>query len=263
MSPETLNIRQREILGLAGHRGFVSVDILATRFGVTTQTIRRDINQLCDGGMMQRFHGGASIASSVENLAYDTRQIIEAEAKRAIAAEVARHLPEHASLFINIGTTTEGVAEALAGHAGLRVITNNLNVANMLGGNPDFEVIIAGGAVRPRDKAVTGEATIDFINQFHVDFAIIGISGIDADGSLLDFDYAEVRVAQAIMANARKTFLCADHSKFGRTAMVRLGHVREIDALFTDRAPPAALMAVLREAGTDVHLPRGEERANV
>src|SRR3546814_13540180 len=95
-------------------------------------------------------------------------------------------LPDNASLFINIGTTTEQVANALVDHKGLRVITNNLNVANILGGKPDFEVIVAGGVVRSRDRGIVGEASIDTIQQFKVDFGIIGISGIDDDGTLLD-----------------------------------------------------------------------------
>ena len=114
------------------------------------------------------------------------------EEKRRIAALVAEHVPDHASVFITIGTTTEEVARALADRAGMRIITNNLNVAWMLRGRENCEVIIAGGVVRQRDGGITSEATIDFIRQFKVDFSIVGISGIDEDGSLLDFDYHEV-----------------------------------------------------------------------
>lgn len=167
---------------------------------------------------------------------------------------VARHIPDQASLFINLGTTTESVAHALLRHRGLRVITNNLHVAAQLSLNPEFEVIIAGGVVRNRDQGVTGEATIDFIRQFKVDFGIIGISGIDPDGTLRDYDYREVRVAEAIIQHSRRVFLAADHSKFGRNALVRLGHLSGVDALFTDRPPPAELEPVLHESGVAVHI---------
>jgi DeoR family glycerol-3-phosphate regulon repressor len=129
-----------------------------------------------------------------------------------------------------------------------------LNVAQILSGNPAFEVIIAGGAVRNRDGGIIGEATIDFINQFKVDFGVIGISGIDTDGTLLDFDYREVRVAQAIIANAREVVLVADHTKFGRSAMVRLGHLSQIDVLITDRRPLAAMAETLRAAEVEVEV---------
>lgn len=240
--------RHRRIQKLVQANGFVTIDYLAREFGVTPQTIRRDINVLSREGLIQRFHGGAGLASSTENVAYTERKIICFEEKRRIAQTVARQIPDHASLFINIGTTTEAVAQALVHHKRLTVITNNLNVANILASNENFEVIVAGGLLRHRDGGLIGQATIDFIRQFRVDYGIIGISGIDLDGALLDFDYREVRAARAIMDNARKVFLVADHTKFGRNAMVRLGNIEEIDTLFTDRPPPAPLVEVMARA---------------
>ena len=249
-----LNPRQERIIDLVRERGFVAIEALAEHFEVTPQTIRRDINQLCERGLMRRYHGGAGLPSSVENLAYQTRQVLNRGEKARIAKVVAAEVPDNASLFINIGTTTEEVAKALIDHHGLRVITNNLNVANMLAEKPDFEVIVAGGLVRSRDRGIVGEATLDTIRQFKVDIGIIGISGIDDDGSLLDFDYREVRVSQAIIVNSRRVFLATDHTKFGRNALVRLGHVREIDALFTDRRPSESMQQILKESEVDLHI---------
>ena len=250
--------RQKEILDLASRQGFVSIEALAQHFQVTPQTIRRDINQLCDQAQLQRFHGGAGLPSSVANLSYTTRQVLGRPEKERIAREVASQIPDQASLFINIGTTTEEVARALLDHAGLRVITNNLNVAGILSGNPNFEVIVAGGVVRSRDRGIVGEATIELIRQFRVDVGIIGISGIDSDGTLLDYDYREVQVAKTIIEQSRAVFLAADHTKFGRRPMVRLGHLEDIDALFTDRPPPAAMLPVLKAAKVAVHVARDE-----
>lgn len=244
--------RQAQILDLVRRRGFVVIEELARRFDVTTQTIRRDVNELCERALLRRYHGGAGLPSSVENLAYDTRQILCHREKRQIARLLATQVPNHASLFINIGTTTEEVARALLDHSGLRVITNNLNVAAILSGQADFEVIVTGGLVRSRDRGITGPAAVDTIRQFRTDFGIIGISGIDHGGALLDFDYAEVRVAQAILENAGTAFLAADHTKFGRSAMVRLGSVDQIGALFTDAAPPEPLATRLAAAGVAV-----------
>jgi len=249
-----LNQRQQLILKLVQRRGFVSIEELADNFKVTPQTIRRDINELCEQGLLRRYHGGAGLPSSVENIAYPTRQVLHLEEKRRIAQLVVRHIPDQASLFINIGTTTEEVARALRDHTSMRIITNNLNVAALLCDNPTFEVIVASGVVRPRDRGITGEATIDFIQQFKVDFGIIGVSGIDGDGTLLDFDYREVRVSQAIMACSRKVLLVADHSKFGRNALVRLGHISQIDMLFTDQPPSEAMSKLLVKAKTAVYV---------
>ena len=252
--------RQDHILDLVRRHGFVSIEALAQQLAVTPQTIRRDINELCEDARLQRYHGGAGLPSSVENLSYSTRQVLCLEEKKRIAREVAGHIPDHASLFINIGTTTEEVAKALMGHTDLRIITNNLNVAGIMSGRGDFEVIVAGGVVRSRDRGIVGEATIDLIRQFKVDFGIIGISGIDAEGELLDFDYREVRVAQAIIAHSRQVFLAADHSKFGRSAMVRLGDLTQVDKLFTDRPPPASMRDMLAAAGLVVCI--AEQRAS-
>lgn len=248
-SESKLSARHRQILELAKQQGFMATEELARVFDVTTQTIRRDINMLCDAGLMRRFHGGAGAFSSVENVDYSSRQVLKHEAKIRIAQSVVAQIPDNASLFINIGTTTEEVAKALGNRHNLRIITNNLNVAAMLCDNEDFEVIVAGGVVR-NDRGIIGESTIDFIRQFKVDYGIIGISGIDSDGTLLDFDYREVRVAQAIIENSRQVFLVTDHTKFSVTPMVKLGTLADVDALFTDEPPPKEILDVLAETKT-------------
>lgn len=237
--------RHAQIVELVTERGFVTIEDLAQHFQVTPQTIRRDINFLDQENRLRRYHGGAGIAPSTSNRAYSDRQIQHLEEKQKIAQAIARRIPNHASLFINIGTTTETVAKALLKHEGLTVITNNLHVASLLAGKEDFNLIIAGGQVRSKDGGIIGEATVDFVRQFKVDFALIGISGIDEDGDLLDFDYQEVRVAQAIIQNSRQVFLAADHSKFGRNAMIRLGHISQATYLFTGRRPPDKLVKIL------------------
>ncbi len=253
---EIVSRRREGIVDLVQNRGYVSIEDLAENFEVTPQTIRRDINELSDQAMLRRYHGGAGLPSSVENLAYPARQVLCQEEKRLIARMAARQIPDNASLFLNIGTTTEEVARALLGHKGLRVITNNLNIALLLSRRRDFEVIVAGGVVRSRDGGIIGASAVDLIRQFKVDYGIIGISGIDMDGTLLDFDYREVRVAQAIVENSRKVYLVADHTKFGRNAMVRLGEMSQISALFTDKRPPAALVRNITAADVELNIPK-------
>ena len=247
--------RREEIQHLVRAQGYVSIEDLAERFGKTPQTIRRDINALAGEGLVRRHHGGAGLPSTTENVAYATRRSLLADAKARIAQLVARHIPNDASLFINIGTTTEEVARSLVHHGNLRVITNNLNVAAILSDVESCEVTVAGGTVRKRDRGIMGEATLDFIRQFKVDFGVIGISGIEEDGTLLDFDYREVQAAKSIIANSRTVFLVADHTKFGRGAMVRLGHVGQIDAVFTDKPPEDRFLECLTSADVQVYTP--------
>ncbi|MEY4730091.1 MAG: DeoR family transcriptional regulator [Pseudomonadota bacterium] len=244
----TPNPRQSALLDEVRKLNSVSVESLAQVLDVTVQTVRRDIKLLSQHGLLSRFHGGVRVPlSTIENIEYRQRQTLNAEGKQRIARAVAKAVPNDCSLILNIGTTTEEIAKALMHHRGLRVITNNLNVATILSNNPHCEVIVAGGVVRNRDRGIVGEATLDFINQFRVDIGLIGISGIEEDGTLRDFDYREVKIAQAIIAQSRETWLAADSSKFNREAMVELGHLSQIKRLFTDVAPPKTFLHLLHE----------------
>src|SRR6267378_3427940 len=190
------------------------VEDLAKRFEVSAQTIRKDLNDLCDHRSLTRIHGGAIIASGVENLAYEARRFVAAEEKRAIGAAAAALIPNGCSLFINIGTTTEEVASALTSHEDLLVITNNLNVAMLLYRHPRIEVIVAGGAVRRADGAVIGST--------------------------------------AISANARSVMLVADSTKLRRSAPVRIAHLSQIQTFVTDAELPAGLASICQHRGIEV-----------
>lgn len=254
MDEAALTPRQRQILEQVRRRGVLSVEQLAGEFGLTPQTIRKEVGLLAARALVQRFHGTVAPPSNLENAAWGVRRVQNLAEKRRIARLVVAHIPERASLFLNIGTTTEEIARELAGRRGLRVVTNNLHVAAILAESGEIEVIVAGGLLRARDQAVIGELTVDFIRQFRVDFGIIGISGIDKEGSLLDFDYREVLVSRAIIASSRQVFLATDVSKFGRGAMVRLGHLSEIDALFLDREAPEEYRAMLAAQNVALHV---------
>ncbi len=249
------NPRQLALLKSVQDLGSVTVEQLADQLGVTLQTVRRDVQRLAENGHVTRFHGGVRLPSSTtENLGHQQRVSLNADAKTRIARSVAAALPNDCSLILNIGTTIEAIARALSRHTGLRVITNNLNVASILSANPHCEVIVVGGVVRGRDQGIVGEAAVDFIRQFKVDIALIGISGIESDGSLRDYDYREVKVSQTILTHAREVWLAADHSKFNRPAMVEMGTIEQIDHLFTDAAPPAPFAAMLAQAQVQLHI---------
>jgi|TARA_B110000977_G_scaffold115659_1_gene149439 DeoR family glycerol-3-phosphate regulon repressor len=248
-------VRRHElIIEFVNRHGFANIEQLTSHFMVTPQTIRRDLNQLANLGQVRRHHGGASSSSSTKNSDYKTRLSSNMVAKNRIAEQVARSIPDGASLFINIGTTTEAIARALLNHQELNIVTNNLHVAAILLPKKDFNVIIAGGQVRSHDGGIVGEQTSDFINQFKMDFGIIGISAIHQDGSLLDYDYREVRVAQSIIKNSSKVILSADHSKFDRTALARLGHISQAHHLYTDQTPNPRTMDILTTHDVQLHI---------
>ena len=167
-------------------RGYATIEDLARHFEVTPQTVRKDINALAEEGKVQRFHGGAGMVSGSENIVYDERKGICQEEKRRIGALLATHLPDGVSVCINIGTTTEEAARALLEHKNLRVVTNSINVASICARNSSFDVVVACGTVRHRDNGIVGASAERFIREFRVDYGIIGISGIDEEGNLLD-----------------------------------------------------------------------------
>ena len=251
---ESFTYRQRQILAIAKETGRVDVDQLSTRFEVSPQTIRKDLNDLCDRQLLQRIHGGAIVGSGIENVSYEARRILAPEAKQAIGLRAAQLIPNNCSLIINIGTTTEQVAHALKSHRGMMVISNNINAIEILKHSDGIELIITGGLVRRSDGGIVGDAAVDFINQFKADYAVIGVSAIEEEGSLLDYDMREVRVAKAIIANARHVILVADHMKLSRTATVRLGHISQVNTLVTDEPLPPRLRKICQEHEVAVEL---------
>jgi DeoR family glycerol-3-phosphate regulon repressor len=244
--------RHPEILEIARREGKVTVEGLAAHFGVTLQTIRRDLTDLADAGRLERVHGGAVLPSGTVNIGYEERRSLNPEQKTAIARECAARIPHGISLFLNIGTSTEAVAQELLHHKGLMVVTNNMNVANILVANPDCEIIVTGGHLRRADGGLIGNLATDTIRQFKFDLAVIGCSALDRDGDMLDFDIQEVSVSQAILRQSRKTFLVADHTKFSRSAPARIASLADVDTFFTDRVLPDPLGAECAAWGTEV-----------
>ena len=247
-----LSDRQTEILHRARANGRVEVEALAVTFAVTTQTIRRDLNDLCQSGLLARVHGGAVPAARVANVTYAARRGLAAPEKQAIGAATAAMIPDGCSVIVNVGTTTEEVARALVERRDLVVITNNLNVVAILSGTPGKELILAGGIVRQTDGAVVGDEAVDFIRRFKADYAVIGASALDEDGAIMDYDMREVAVARAIVANARRTILVCDTLKFERSAPVRICDVAEIHAFVTDAPPPPAFAEACARAGVEI-----------
>ena len=247
-----LTPRQDEILSLLRSAGQVDVERLANQFTVTSQTIRRDLGELCDLGLAVRTHGGAKRIAAVANQEYQERRRLLAPEKEALGTLAASLIPDECSLALNIGTTTEQVARALAKHQGLVVLSNNINIINILIGSRVRELILVGGAVRASDGAIVGEDAVEFISRYKVDYAVIGASAIDPDGAILDYDAREVSVARAILKNARTRILVSDSTKFERTAPVRICDVGDLDYFITDQTPPPTFVDAARAGETEI-----------
>jgi len=244
--------RHREIVSLINSRGFVSIGQMAKSFKVSEQTVRRDLKDLSHRGLVKKYHGGAGLPDGPADIDYGKRKHHLPSEKQRIAAAVARQIPEGATVFLDIGTTMEAVAVALLGHKRLTVITNHITAATTLSRRSDFQVILAGGLLKHNDHATTGEATREFLEKFRVGYGVFGVGGVDNDGEMLDFDFRDIGVSATAMKISRRRFIALDHSKFDTHAMVSVGHVSEVDAIFTDATPPPSLDAVLRDHQVDL-----------
>lgn len=246
------NERQDAILRTLRAAGEVEVDALAREWGVTTQTVRRDLSELCDAGLALRTHGGARRMIATSAMAYEDRRQRQTKAKNAIADAAAALVPNGASVALNIGTTTEMVAESLRLHQDLVVLSNNINIVPILRRSRLRSLILIGGEVRLSDGAIVGGDAIRTISNYKMDFAIIGASSLDADGSILDFDEREVSVARAILQNARQKVLVADASKFAVSAPFKICEAGELDHIILNAPPPEQFAALCAEQSTRI-----------
>jgi DeoR family glycerol-3-phosphate regulon repressor len=244
--------RQDALLRLVGERGFGTVENLASHFGVSTQTIRRDIIALTKRGLLQRFHGGAGLAGAVR-LGHAEKVGQHRDAKARIGALVLREIPKGAAIFLDVGTTAEAVAAALATRPDLRVFTNNMIAALRLASVEGPRVRILGGVLRGSDGSLVGGETVRELGGIALDLAVIACSGFDARGAPTDFDGEKIAVKRAAIAAARRSLLVADSSKFGREALERIAPLAAFAALVTDTAPTGAFLGWARDAGVVVN----------
>lgn len=249
-----LSGRQRDILTLLEQEGAQYIEALASRYGLTTQTIRRDINALCDLGYARRFHGGVDTPVEARNISINARATLNSQAKQRIARKVADAIAPGSTVFMGIGSTVQFVAQALRDHQGLRVVTNNIDVALMLCDAPQIEVHMTGGVLRHNDRDVVGTDTLQFFEKFYASYAIVGAGALDPAKGLLDFSYSEAQTTSTLIANSRSTFLVADMSKWARNASVRVVPFTKVTSLFTDAIPETVAGEALAAAGIDVVL---------
>ena len=245
-----LNDRQEAILKELRSSGNVEVESLAFEWAVTTQTIRRDLGELCKASLAIRTRGGARRMITGSAIAYEDRRLNQTEAKTSIADAAAALIPNGASLALNIGTTTEMVAEALRLHENLTVVSNNINMVPILRESRLKSLFIIGGDVRLSDGAIIGSSASKEVSNYKVDFAVVGASSLDADGSILDFDQREVSVTRAILQNARTTILVADVSKFEFSAPFKISAANDLDYVILNSSPPPTFENSLLKTST-------------
>ncbi|WP_419768777.1 DeoR/GlpR family DNA-binding transcription regulator [Arcobacter sp.] len=245
--------RQAYILEKVRQEKSATVEKLSKIFSVSVQSIRKDINFLCEEGLLRRIYGGVEMALQKDNISYDNRKIIHYDEKKIIARLIAKQIPNNSSLFFSIGTTPEIIAKELINHKNLKIFTNNLNVALVCCENSSFEVTLHGGLLRNKHRDIVGNDIEKFFSSYSVDFGIYGVGAIEENGSLLDFTQEECQAREAISKSSKKVFLVADYSKFERNAYIRSGNISNVNSIFCDKKPPKNICKLLEKNSVEIN----------
>jgi DeoR family glycerol-3-phosphate regulon repressor len=209
---------------------------LATELDVSAQTIRRDIISLDAAGLLQRFHGGAGNidnGSSVVRLGHQRKQDIAQASKIAIARQVAKIIPQGATVFLDVGTTIEAAAHELSAISGLTIFTNSLK-AGMIFRPDQHNVHILGGLLGGNDGSIVGASVVRALDGLRIDYALIGCSAIEPNGAVMDFDLDKIEIKKAAMRIASVKCLLASSHKFGRSALAQIAKKEQFDYIFSD-----------------------------
>jgi len=253
--------RHQLIEQLISADGRVAVVDLAHRFGVTTETIRRDLGQLERSGLVRRVHGGAvgrGRASTVET-SLPERAARRSDAKQAIARAAAALIDERftGSVYLDAGTTTAAVAQQLLSDRtgpALEVVTHSMTIAHLLAGAPGLGLTAVGGRVRGLTAAAVGPHTVESITRLRPDIAFVGTNGISAGFGLSTPDPDEAAVKAAIVRSAQRVVVVCDAEKFDAELLVSFALLEDVDDLLTDRKPTGELAGALTEAGVAVQV---------
>ncbi len=243
--------RRGLILEVLAEKGSVSVAELYRRLKVSRETIRRDIARLAAENRLRKTHGGALSRDSVEP-AFAERLSVNIEGKRAIGRLAATLVPDGASLIIDSGTTTSRLAEALVGRRRLTAYTNDINVAVHLAGRNDNRVLLLGGELQGSEGEILGADTIAMLANYFADFAFVGASALTADPSLMDYTRAGAELRARMLESARTPVLLVDHTKFNRTAPVRVANLDRVTHLVVDRRPRGAMAKALKKLAAEI-----------
>ncbi len=246
--------RHAEILRIVREEGTCAIADLAKRLGVSQETIRRDVKPLAVEGQLLKMHGAVTLPFQVGEAPFERRLRENAEAKKAIAMQAARHIGDGDSVMLDTGTTTSLLARELLKKRNLTVVTNSSDIARTLATVNGNTVFMAGGELRGDNGAAFGPSAIAFVERFKVRHAIISIGAIDVEVGPMDYNLDEAEFGRRVLERGERATLVTDGSKFGRSGLVKVCDFADVDLLVTDALPPRDLSLVLEEAGVTVEV---------
>ncbi|WP_341935784.1 DeoR/GlpR family DNA-binding transcription regulator [Microbacterium sp. LWO14-1.2] len=244
--------RQRELLNYIRTYGAGSVSEMAKMLGVSTSTVRRDLNELQDRKLIERVHGGAAqVDDDVEPLR-PQREVAFAEEKQRIGRAAAAHITPNSTVLITGGTTTEAMLPFLAGIPGLTVLTNSLSVVSRLAQFTDIDIVVLGGLLRRTEMSLLGHLTIAGLDEFGIDRVFTGAFGVDPEMGVTGTNLSETQTDRSLASSARELIVLADHSKLAKRGPARLVPTDGISRLIVDDGADAGVLERMSEAGVTV-----------
>ncbi|WP_312645305.1 DeoR/GlpR family DNA-binding transcription regulator [Hydrogenoanaerobacterium sp.] len=228
--------RKKRILEYIKDNGSAQIKELSVSFSVSEATIRRDLSELDEEGLIERTHGGAilSSAKTIAEPAYSAKLNVQSDDEKAIAQHVSALIKDGDSVFLDSGSTTYQIAKCLTGHHNLTVVTYDLCIANTIPFHHSTSLIVTGGVKKEGDNLLTGGLTVEFIRNIHVDKAILSVDAIDLDFGVSSSDFIQAIVKKMIVGAGDQIYLVADHTKFGKAVFAKICDLKEIDLLITD-----------------------------
>lgn len=251
---DQLSKRQDAIIGHIQQTGFATIDAMAALFDVSTQTIRRDLIELERKDFLIRFHGGAGLANNMFRLGYAEKRSAGQDAKQRIAQAIAKLVPDNASIYLDVGSTMEAVAQALCKHRDLRVITPAAPVAMIFAPHRQIDVFVTGGHLRGANGALIGEHAKETLRRFRFDFMVTSFGGFSPEGEPMDFDPEKAALRRIALEHSITRIGAVDSTKFNRHALVKTQDRLPFTDLVTDAQPPEVIVTAMAAYGTRLHL---------
>lgn len=244
--------RQQELLQYLRRHRSGHIAELAEVLDASESTIRRDLDQLQEQGLVERVHGGAAVTEEAGEPEPPLRAVAHAEEKRRIGERAASLVEDTSTILISGGTTTEAMLGFLAGRPQLTVVTNSLNVASILAKHHDGDIVVLGGVLRKNEMSLLGHVTVQALQDFQIDTVFSGAYGIDPELGLTGMNVGETQTDRALIGSSARLVVLADSSKLNQRGAVRLAPAESISTLVIDDGVPDEAIRTLQEKGVDV-----------
>jgi DeoR family fructose operon transcriptional repressor len=250
-----LEERQEQIMQRLRELQSVRITDLVEEFGVTRETLRKDLYHLEKQGLIRKVHGGAVLNKTDvtnEEPPYNKRSLINPKEKEKIAIRAADFVEDGDTLYLDIGTTTLLFSKQLKARNNITVITNSLLIAMELGNQANIKVVLSGGELRQGELSLSGPSAIHSLQNYFVDKAFVGVGGLSEDSGFTDYHIDEADLRRLMLSHAKEKYALVDHSKMYITAFYKSADIQDVDVVITDSGAPLNLIKALQCQGVEV-----------